>query len=326
MLPGNKLPARRLDDPLAGGMYESAGFENAQKTRRWQQSKAWMLPAQQRFKTNQATAVDVDTWLVVQHELVANQRVPQAHLKFFALLHAAIKRRRIILKAPAAMLFRLLHGHFRGFDEYWQIPASEPTAVAGEWVSGPGRDFFDRVAESITSPAILVEDLGEISDAVEALRDDLGYPGMKVVQFGFSDPESPHLPHNFASDNCVVYSGTHDNDTTLGWWKGLDRKERDEVRRVLGRPRLGKARATDAVDAIVHYVFASLARLAVVPMQDLLCLDSAARLNLPGKMRTSNWQWQMAAADLSSELAATTRARLIGLNRLGEAGEESERL
>lgn len=197
--------------------------------------------------------------------------------------------------------------HFRGFEAYWEIPASESTAVNGRWVKGPGQDFFDAVKKALGNLPILAEDLGVITPAVEKLRDDNELPGMKVLQFAFAaDAADPYLPHNYPP-TCVVYTGTHDNDTTLGWYQKVPESERDHVRRYLA------CSDDEAVWALVRAAFASVANLAVVPLQDVLQLGSEARMNTPG-VAAGNWTWRYTPEMLEPWLAPALKdmAQLYG--------------
>jgi 4-alpha-glucanotransferase len=189
--------------------------------------------------------------------------------------------------------------HFRGFSAYWEIPAGEETAKGGRWVEGPGERLFEALDRSLSTGGelpIIAEDLGEITPDVEELRDALGLPGMKVLQFAFSHPENPFLPHNYTSDDWVVYTGTHDNDTTAGWWASASGEERDFARRYLGREFV-------SVWDLIRLAYSSVARRAVVPMQDALELGTGAKMNLPGTGE-GNWEWRLeSAAALSPGLA-----------------------
>ena len=186
--------------------------------------------------------------------------------------------------------------HFRGFEAFWAIPAEEKTAVKGEWIKAPGLELF-RALEAALGPLPLVaEDLGLITPEVEALRLELGMPGMKVLQFGFADKGAhTHLPHRFTPDT-VVYTGTHDNDTTQGWWNTLGKKERAAVETLLGpvgdRPAWPLIRAEQA----------SAAAMAIVPAQDLLELGSEARMNTPA-VPAGNWSWRAPEKCWTEELA-----------------------
>jgi 4-alpha-glucanotransferase len=197
--------------------------------------------------------------------------------------------------------------HFRGFEAYWEIPASEPTAVKGRWVKGPSQDFFDAVKAALGELPIIAEDLGIITPAVERLRETNGLPGMKVLQFAFAGPSTdPYLPHNY-TENFIVYTGTHDNDTTRGWYETAPEGERDLVRRYLGRG------DRDIVWHLVRLAYASVANMAVVPLQDVLQLGSEARMNFPGQAM-GNWSWRFKPEQLDPRLAAALHeiTRLYG--------------
>jgi 4-alpha-glucanotransferase len=204
--------------------------------------------------------------------------------------------------------------HFRGLEAYWEIPAAEPTAVKGRWVKGPGQDFFDAVKDALGDLPIIAEDLGIITPPVEALRDRNGFPGMKVLQFAFAGPPTdPYLPHNYER-NCVVYTGTHDNDTTAGWYAGAPEEERDLVRRYLASD--GTAVAWDLIRA----AFSSVADVAVAPLQDVLGLGSEARMNTPG-VAAGNWGWRYLPGMLDPNLAGALHDMS---NVYGRSPEEAE--
>ncbi len=189
--------------------------------------------------------------------------------------------------------------HFRGFEAYWEVPAADTTARRGRWVKGPGAAFFESVRRQLGGMPFIAEDLGVITPEVEELRDRFGLPGMKVLQFAFSDPASPYLPHNYTR-NCVVYTGTHDNDTTLGWWDTLGRNERSFVHRYLGR------KTRDVAWDMIRLAMSSVAEMAIVPLQDVLRLGSDARMNLPGT-ESGNWEWRYKPGALTSELREELR-------------------
>jgi 4-alpha-glucanotransferase len=195
--------------------------------------------------------------------------------------------------------------HFRGFRDYWAIPAAEPTAVRGRWRPGPGDALFDALRDALGHELpIIAEDLGIITEEVRALRKRVGLPGMKVLHFAFDgDPGHEYLPHNYGPD-CVVYLGTHDNDTTLGWLGGLGRKERSFLWQYLGFNNAGQKSAvrTDIVEALMRLAFMSVAHMAVVTAQDLLRLGTEARMNRPGTS-SGNWQWRCRAGALGSGVA-----------------------
>lgn len=176
--------------------------------------------------------------------------------------------------------------HFRGFEAYWEVPADEETAINGRWVEGPGEKLFEALRSPLGElPPLIAEDLGDITPDVIKLRESLGLPGMKVLQFGFSHPDNPFLPHNYEGANWIAYTGTHDNDTTAGWWGKASDEERRFARRYLGKEYI---RARD----FIRLAHSSAARWAVVPMQDLLGLGSEARMNTPGTAG-GNWRWRM---------------------------------
>lgn len=176
--------------------------------------------------------------------------------------------------------------HFRGFAGYWEVPFGMPTAEVGRWVKGPGKELFNAIREALGDLPIIAEDLGVITPDVVELRDSFKLPGMKVFQFAFTtDPLDPFLPHNYET-NCVAYTGTHDNDTALGWYLSAPEKERDFIRRYLARS--GEDISWDMIRA----VWSSVAVFALAPMQDVLSLGNEARMNLPGRA-SGNWCWRL---------------------------------
>jgi len=186
--------------------------------------------------------------------------------------------------------------HFRGFEAYWEIPASEPTAVNGRWQPGPGLALFDAVRGALGQLRLVAEDLGVITPEVEALRRAVGSPGMRVLQFAFGgDATNPYLPHNCTRD-AIVYTGTHDNDTTAGWWAAAGEQERDRVRRYLARD------GSDLAHDLIRLAYGSVADTAIVPVQDVLGLGSEARMNLPGRPE-GNWNWRLRPDALRDEHA-----------------------
>ena len=191
--------------------------------------------------------------------------------------------------------------HFRGFEAYWAIAAEEETAINGEWVKAPGLELF-RALEAALGPLPLVaEDLGIITDEVEALRLELGLPGMKVLQFGFSDKGAHiHLPHRFTPET-VAYTGTHDNDTTQGWWNTAGKVERSAVEAYVGPLPMGNGVAMP-VWQLIRAAQASVAQMAVIPAQDLLQLGSEARMNTPA-VPAGNWSWRVAEESWKPKLA-----------------------
>lgn len=181
--------------------------------------------------------------------------------------------------------------HFRGFKAYWRIPADEPTAVKGAWMPGPGHRFFKTILSELGELPIIAEDLGVITPGVEKLRDDFGLPGMKVLQFAWSDPGNPFLPHNHKT-NCIVYTGTHDNNTTRGWWENeVAADTRAFVEQYLGHE------VHEIVWTLARVGMTSPARACILPMQDVLGLGESARMNRPG-LPAGNWSWRIVEADL----------------------------
>ncbi|MEK7466976.1 MAG: 4-alpha-glucanotransferase [Planctomycetota bacterium] len=186
----------------------------------------------------------------------------------------------------AARLFDLTRiDHFRGFQDAWHVPAGAKTAKEGKWVPGPGAAFFDAVRQSMGGLPFLAEDLGIITQSVRDLREKVGLPGMRVLQFAFDgDPRNPFLPENYDS-NTAVYTGTHDNDTTTGWWEALPEADRHRVRTHLGFD------GHDVAWKFIRVAWSSRAALAIAPLQDVLILGSDARMNIPGLAR-GNWRWR----------------------------------
>jgi 4-alpha-glucanotransferase len=189
------------------------------------------------------------------------------------------------LRRTTALVDIVRIDHFRGFAGYWEIPAGEPTAVRGRWLPGPGAKLFSAIQNALGQLPIIAEDLGVITDDVLALRDGFELPGMRVLQFAFaSDDKNPFLPHNYLP-NTVVYTGTHDNDTTQGWFRSATERERVFVQKYLKTD--GSAIHWD----LIHCASQSVADLAVYPLQDVLGLGSEARMNLPG-MPAGYWEWR----------------------------------
>jgi 4-alpha-glucanotransferase len=209
--------------------------------------------------------------------------------------------------------------HFRGFEAYWEIPASEKTAINGRWVKGPGAAFFEAVRDQLGNLPIIAEDLGLITKEVLAIRDAFGLPGMKVLQFAPSGPDNAYLPHHYER-NCIVYTGTHDNDTTRGWWQTTTPEERAFVVRYLGHPVTAETIAWD----YLRLAFGSVARTAIVPLQDVLNLDSAARMNTPGTQGGTNWAWRYDPALLTSEVRDQLRDLTELYSRAKGQGEVAE--
>jgi len=191
--------------------------------------------------------------------------------------------------------------HFLGFEAYWEVPASEETAVHGRWVKGPGAELFHAIENVLGELPIIAEDLGLITPKVEDLRDHFGFPGMRILQYAFgSDTENPFLPHNYVR-NCVAYTGTHDNDTIIGWFGSCTEQERNAVLSYFG---------TDGHDIhwdFIRWLFASVADTAVVPMQEVLGLGPEARMNHPSTLG-GNWSWRFLRGMLTQEIRDRLRS------------------
>lgn len=188
--------------------------------------------------------------------------------------------------------------HFRGLESYWAIPAGEETAINGKWVPGPGADLFYAIQKELGDDLpIIAEDLGIITPEVEALRDEFGFPGMKILQFAFdAEDESTFLPHQLTDTNCVCYTGTHDNNTTKGWYDSASEYSRDKVRYYMN---------TDA--NLIHWDFlrtclGTIAAYAIIPMQDVLGVGADGRMNTPG-VAADNWSWRYESSALTEDLA-----------------------
>ena len=193
--------------------------------------------------------------------------------------------------------------HFRGFAQYWAVPAGDPTAETGRWRPGPGRALFDAVRRELGDVSLVAEDLGTITPDVRELLEGVGLPGMKVLQFAFYGEDS-YLPHRHVP-NAVVYTGTHDNDTARGWWNGLTGEERARVRDYLG---------SDGAEIewdLIRAAYSSVAARAIVPVQDVFGLGSEARMNTPGE-GAGSWSWRAREEDFTPERAARLR-RLASL-------------
>jgi len=198
--------------------------------------------------------------------------------------------------------------HFRGFEAYWEIPAEDDHAINGRWVAAPGDALFDRLHEEFDPLPLVAEDLGVITPEVEMLRQRYNLPGMKILQFAFNDgPDNPYLPFHHPR-NTVVYTGTHDNDTTLGWYRRLDDRTRARVDEYLGRSR-------EAMPwPLIRSALASRAWLAILPMQDVLALGSEHRMNLPGTVE-GNWTWRFTWDQVDEDLADRLRRRIAMYGR-----------
>jgi len=208
------------------------------------------------------------------------------------------------LRALLAHVDAIRLDHFRGFAAAWHVPAGAATAQTGEWVPGPGAEFFTAVQRALGGLPFIAEDLGLITADVRALRDQFRLPGTKVLQFAFDGhSDNPYLPHNYVP-NAVVYTGTHDNNTTRGWYEESPELERQHLWRYLQRP---ASNGVMAAPALLELAWSSAAALAMAPLQDLLNLGSEARMNVPGSI-TGNWSWRCTEDMLSASAFQWLRA------------------
>ncbi len=186
--------------------------------------------------------------------------------------------------------------HFRAFDTYWAIPYGEKTAIKGKWIKAPGYKLFATLKKQLGDLPIIAEDLGDLNLDVAKLRDDLGFPGMKILQFAFDDDEeNDYLPHNIENTNCVIYTGTHDNDTTRGWFNNSTEKNRDHFRRYMN------VNGHDPAYDLIRLCFSSVAKYSIIPIQDLMRLDSNCRMNTPG-VPSGNWAFRFTSDMLTKEI------------------------
>jgi 4-alpha-glucanotransferase len=200
--------------------------------------------------------------------------------------------------------------HFRAFAAYWAVPAGEKTAINGRWLPGPGKKLFDAVRAELGKVPLVAEDLGTITPDVRRLLTKLGLPGMKILQFAFYEADSPYLPHRHVP-NAVVYTGTHDNDTTRGWWATLDPKARWRVSSYLG---------SDGAEIewdLIRAAYGSVADRAIVPLQDVFGLGSEARMNTPAEAH-GNWSWRVRDEDFRND----RNARLLELAQMTGRGKK----
>ena len=201
--------------------------------------------------------------------------------------------------------------HFIGFANYYSIPAGAPNARTGKWVKNNGILFFDRVKKKVPGMNIIAEDLGLINDRVRRTIDHCGYPGMKLVMFGLDgNPDNPNLPSNIP-EHCVAYTGTHDNDTVVGWWRQQDEKSRKNALTALGLDPDKEISDEAVCDRMVCQVLACRAERAVIPLQDYLALDNESRMNFPGTVGGNNWRYRMQPGDLNDAFCE----RLLKLNK-----------
>ncbi|MFM8341112.1 MAG: 4-alpha-glucanotransferase [Methylomonas sp.] len=248
------------------------------------------------FKLNQAGEMDVVAGVPPDYFSENGQRWGNPHYDWDYLQQTGFKWWLERLESQYQLFDILRIDHFRGFEAAWEIPGDEETAINGSWVTAPGAALLQAIQAALPHLSLIAEDLGIITDEVEALRDEFGLPGMKILQFAFDgNSGNPYLPSNYPH-NCVVYTGTHDNDTTLGWFDSLGDGEKQAIYDYLGWSNLPMP------DALIHTAMASVANLAIIPMQDLLRLGSADRMNTPGTIE-GNWRWSFNWSQLTPEMA-----------------------
>jgi 4-alpha-glucanotransferase len=218
--------------------------------------------------------------------------------------------------------------HFRGFEAYWEIPAGSHTAAPGRWVPGPGHHFFEALRRKLGSLPLVAEDLGLITPAVEALRDEFGLPGMRVLQFGFGADQAADkaLPHRHVP-HCVVYTGTHDNDTTKGWFTSTDVLTTQSPEEIAAERAFAMRYLNSGGDEIhwdmIRLAFLSVADTAIIPLQDVLGLDSSARMNLPGKAE-GNWGWRFRKGQIDAQMQGSLAELTAVYSRWNGAIPEGE--
>lgn len=202
--------------------------------------------------------------------------------------------------------------HFRGFSSYWSVPASAATAKEGRWEPGPGTDLFNEIKTQLSGLPFIAEDLGEIDEPVYILRDELNLPGMNVLQFAFGNnmSKSPYIPHHHRQYS-VVYTGTHDNNTTLGWFSDMKPDEKKRLSRYMGT----RVTEQNVVDKLCRLAYMSVSALAILPMQDVLGLDGSARMNMPASAE-GNWAWRMTKQQVTDKVIARLREWGDTFNRL----------
>jgi len=185
--------------------------------------------------------------------------------------------------------------HFRGFAAYWAVPSCDATAENGTWIPAPGKALFKALKKHFGTLKIIAEDLGCITPDVLQLRDEFGFAGMKILQYAFESNDNENMPHNFTS-SCVVYTGTHDNETTQGWYENLNAEAKNRLHTYL------QSDGSDIHWKLIRLAFASVADFAIIPMQDLLGLDNTARMNVPGTVGNYNWQWRLQKGQVGEDV------------------------
>ena len=225
------------------------------------------------------------------------------------------------------MLYDILRlDHFRGFDEYFEIPAEDETAVNGEWVKGPGMDFFEAIKKELGEKKVIAENLGFLTDSVHKLLDDTGFPGMNVLEFAFGAyDDSIYLPHKY-KENSVVYTGTHDNDTVVGWYETLSEDDKKFLEHYLKYSTIERT-GTVHLD-LISLALESRSDMVIIPLQDYLGLGNEARINTPSTVG-GNWEWRVKEEQLTDELkelirTLTIKYRTVAEENAKKAAEEAQ--
>jgi len=225
------------------------------------------------------------------------------------------------------MLYDVLRlDHFRGFDEYFEIPAEDETAVNGEWIKGPGIEFFEAMKEQLGDKKVIAENLGFLTDSVHKLLDDTGFPGMNILEFAFGAyDDSIYLPHKY-KENSVVYTGTHDNDTVVGWYETLSEDDKKFLEHYLKYSTIERT-GTVHLD-LISLALESRSDMVIIPLQDYLGLGNEARINTPSTVG-GNWEWRVKEEQLTDELkelirSLTTRYRAVSEENAKKAAEEAQ--
>jgi 4-alpha-glucanotransferase len=249
------------------------------------------------FKLNELGEMDVVAGVPPDYFSEFGQRWGNPHYDWKYLQKTGFKWWLERIESQYEMFDILRIDHFRGFESAWEIPAQEETAINGQWITAPGAELLSAIQKKFPLLSLVAEDLGIITEQVEALRDNFKLPGMKILQFAFDgNTHNPYLPMNY-QQNCVVYTGTHDNDTTLGWYESLNDNDKQRIYEYLGWTNVPMP------NSLVHSALGSVARLAVIPMQDILLLGSQDRMNTPGTTE-GNWRWRFNWSQLSADKAS----------------------
>lgn len=260
------------------------------------------------FKLDKKGEMSVVAGVPPDYFSVTGQRWGNPHYNWVFLKRTQFSWWNERMRSQLEMFDILRIDHFRGFEAAWEIPANEDTAINGEWVKAPGKALLSALKKEFGNIPLIAEDLGIITEEVDALRTGFNLPGMKILQFAFGDNDSnPYLPHNYDL-NTVVYTGTHDNDTTLGWFNSLNDYDKGRVYNYLGHSQVSMPLL------LVGTAFSSVANLAVVPMQDILELGSEDRMNIPGTTE-GNWQWQFCWDQLTEDKVTRFRGLVTMFSR-----------